>query len=164
MAENTIDAEGSELFITLDGTTVLAFDCPTAITGLGFTAAERESSCLNELLSKSKPGKRKLNNFTVPFRLISGSVAHQHLMSLSTEGVANIEIPYAIGLSDGTADPTLVTGDFVAPGTGPAYTRTTVIGSMYVSSVNFDANDGEDVMGSFTAMPQSQVWYPKPAP
>ncbi|HSD16782.1 MAG TPA: hypothetical protein VLC71_05900 [Thermomonas sp.] len=163
MAEDTIDAVGTELFISLDATTVLAFDCPTAITGLGFTAAERSSSCLNETIAKSKPGKRTLSNFQVPFRLITGSEAHQHLLSLTKEGEPNIELPYAIALSDGTADPTITGGEFVPPGVAPNYTRTMAIGTMYIGSVSIDATDGEDVMGTFTAMPQSQEWFPKPA-
>lgn len=162
MAENLIDSEGTELFLSLDGTTVLAFDCPTGITGMGFTAAERSSSCLNETIAKSRPGKRTLSNFQVPFRLTAGSEAHQYLLSLSKEGEVNAEIPYAIGLSDGTPDPTLTAGAFVAPGTPPNYTRTFAIGTLYVGGVSIDATDGEDVLGTFTAMPQSQEWFFKP--
>lgn len=161
--KNLIDSEGSELFLSFDGTTAVAFDCPTGITGLGFTAAERTSSCLNETVAKSKPGRRTLSNFQVPFRLIAGSEAHQYLLSLTKEGTANIELPYAVALSDGTADPTLTAGAFVAPGTSPNYTRTVAIGTLYVGSVTIDANEGEDVLGTFTAMPQSQEWFFKPA-
>jgi len=161
--DNLIDSEGTELFLSLDGTTVLAFDCPTGLTGLGFTAAERESSCLNETISKSRPGKRKLSNFQVPFRLIAGSAAHQYLLNLAKEGEANLELPFAIGLSDGTADPTISSGAFVAPGTPPNYTRTFAIGTLFVGSVSVDATDGEDVLGTFTAMPQSLEWFFKPA-
>lgn len=163
MAEDMYDSDGTELFLSLDGTTVINFDCPTALTGLGFTAAEREQSCLNNPISTSKPGKRKLNAFQVPFRVTRGSDAHQYLLGLSEEANPNLELPYAVGWTDGTADPDLDTsGAFVAPGTGPAWTRTTTVGSLYVSAVSFDFNDGQDVMGSFTAMPQSQKTYWKP--
>lgn len=162
MAENLIDSEGTDLYLSLDGTTVLAFDCPTGITGLGFTAAERTSSCLNETIARSRPGKRTLSNFQVPFRLTAGSVAHQYLLNLSKEGEVNGEIPYAIGLSDGTADPTLTLGAMVPAGTDPNYTRTMAIGTLYVGGVSIDATDGEDVLGTFTAMPQSQEWFFKP--
>lgn len=163
MADNLIDSEGTELFLSFDGTTATAFDCPTGITGLGFTTAERTSSCLNETISKSRPGKRTLSAFQVPFRLIAGSEAHAYLLSLSKEGEANVELPYAIALSDGTADPTLTAGAFVAPGTSPNFTRTVAIGTLYVGSVTIDMADGEDVMGTFTAMPQSLEWFLKPA-
>ena len=160
--DDVFDSEGTELFISLDGDVSLNFDCPTALTGLGFTAAERERSCLNNPISFSRPGKRKLNAFQVPFRVTRGSAAHKYLLGLTEETNANIEIPYAVAWTDGTADPVLASGEYVAPGIAPAYTRTTTVGSMYVSAVSFDFADGEDVMGSFTAMPQSQKTYWKP--
>ena len=156
MADNTYDAEGTELYLSLDGTTVTVFDCPTGMSGFGFTAAERDSSCLNETIAKSKPGKRKLNNPTVQFRVIAGSDAHQFLLALSEEGEPNPEILYAVGWTDGTADPVISTGAFVPPGTSPTWTRTCTMGSCYVSAVSFDFADGQDVMGSFTFMPQTQ--------
>lgn len=162
MAEDVFDSEGSELFLSLDGTTLVAFDCPTGITGLGFSATERESWCLNETISRSRPGKRKLSAFTVPFRVTKGSETHKYLLSLSEEGVANIELPYGIGWSDGTSDPVLTAGEVTPPGTSPNWTRTVTAGSMFVSSVSFDFADGEDVMGSLTAMPQTQKTYWKP--
>ena len=162
MADNNYDAEGTELYLSLDGTDVIVMDCPTGLSGFGFTAAERDSSCINETISKSKPGKRKLNNPTIQFRVVKGSEAHQYLLSLSEEGVANPELLYAVGWTDGTADPTIASGAFVAPGTPPNYTRTFTLGSCYVSAVSFDFADGQDVMGSFTFMPQSQKTYWKP--
>lgn len=155
------DSEGTELFLSLDGTTLVAFDCPTGISGLGFTASERESSCLNETVSVSRPGKRKLNAFQVPFRVTAGSDTHAHLLSLSDPTVANIELLYGIGWTDGTADPVIVTGAVKPPGTDPTWTRTVTAGSLFVSAVSFDFTDGSDVMGSFTAMPQTQKTYHK---
>ena len=163
MADNLIDSEGTELFLSFDGTTATVFDCPTGITGLGFTTAERTSSCLNETISRSRPGKRTLSAFQVPFRLTAGSEAHAYLLGLSKEGEANVEIPYAIALSDGTADPTLTAGAFVAPGTSPNFTRTVAVGTLYVGGVTIDMSEGEDVLGTFTAMPQSLEWFLKPA-
>lgn len=163
MADNTFDSEGTELFLSLDGTTVAVFDCPTALTGIGFTASERTSSCLNETTSRTKPGKRTLSSFQVPFRLTAGSDVHEYLLNLSKEGAVNGELPFAIGLSDGTADPTLTAGAFVAPGTSPNFTRTVAVGSLYVGGVTIDATEGEDVLGTFTAMPQSLEWFFKPA-
>lgn len=162
MADDIFDSEGSELFLSLDGSTVLAFDCPTGMAGFGFSANERDSSCLSETVGKSKPGKRKLNNPTIQFRVTKGSEAHQFLLALSEEGEPNPEILYAVGWSDGTADPVISTGAFVPPGTGPAWTRTCTVGSCYVSAVSFDFAEGQDVMGSFTFMPQSQKTHWKP--
>ena len=162
MASDLFDSEGTEVFLSFDGTTSTEFDCPTGISGVGFTAAERDSSCLNSTISVSKPGKRKLNAFTVPFRVTRGSAAHKFLIALSDEANPNIEIPYAIAWSDGTVAPVLAAGVYGPPGTGPAWTRTVTVGSLYVSAVSFDFADGQDVMGSWTAMPQSQetIWKP----
>ena len=162
MADDVFDSEGSELYLSLDGSTPTVFDCPTGMSGFGFTSAERDSSCLNQPIGKSKPGKRKLNNPQIPFRVTKGSEAHQFLLGLNEEGSANPEILYAVGWSDGTADPTISSGAFIPPGTAPAYTRTCTVGSAYVSAVSFDFAEGQDVMGSFTLMPQSQKTYWKP--
>ena len=239
------NSEGSELYVSLNGINLVVFDCPIGVTGLGFTASERESPCLNEVVGKSRPGKRKLNSFQVPFRLVAGSSTHRYMLSLSEPTVANKEIPYGIGWSDGTANLTIAatlvdapragtpvgtvasaavtaggTGYTSAPvvaftggggtgataiavltgtvvtsivvteagsgyttvptvaltggaGTGATATatlsallapptRTATVGSMFVSSVSFDFADGADVMGSFTAMPQSQRTWHKP--
>lgn len=161
MADNTFDSDGTELFLSLNGSVAIQFDCPTAITGLGFTATERTQSCLNSTISNKRAGKRELNAFQVPFRLIAGSQAHQYLMSLFDDATANLEIPYAIALTDGTSDPALVSGSFVAPGSSPNWTRTVAVGDLQVSALTIDFNDGEDVMGSFTALPMSVKWYYK---
>lgn len=161
--DEVFDSEGTELFLSLDGATVLNFDCPTAMTGLGFTAAERERSCLNNPIGTRRAGKRTLNAFQVPFRVTRGSEAHQYLFGLSEESNPNLEIPYAVGWTDGSADPVLASGEFVAPGVAPNYTRTTTVGTLQVSGLSFDFAEGEDVIGTFTAMPQSQRTYWKPA-
>ena len=158
MADDTIDSQGTELFLSFNGTDVVAFDCPTAITGLGFTTNEMDNGCLSSTVQTTKPGKKRLNTVSVPFRLISGSVAHQWL--LDQTNAASVEIPYAVGLADGTVDPTLSAGAFVVPG-GSNPQRTFATGTAFVSGVTIDANDGETVNGTFTFMPQSQVWTHK---
>lgn len=160
--DDTFDSQGTELYLSLDGTTVVAFDCPTGITGLGITSEERDRGCLNETVGASRPGRRRLTAVTVPFRVVKGSEAHQWLMGLLDPAEPSVEVPFAIGWSDGTADPALASGAFVAPGTGPAWTRTVTAGTAYVSAVNFDFADGQDVIGSFTFMPQSATTTWKP--
>ena len=43
-------------------------------------------------------------------------------LDLSEEGEANPEILYAVGWTDGTADPVISTGAFVPPGISPNWT------------------------------------------
>ncbi len=160
--DNSYDSQGTDLFLSIDGTAVIKFDCPTALNGLGYTTAEINLDCLDAIIETSRPGKKKLSAFTVPFILQGGSDAHAWL--LDTTNNPTEEIPYAIGLSDGTADPTLTAGAFVAPGTPPAFTRTVITGTGYAGSMTIDANNGDVIRGSFTFSPQSQVWTRKPAP
>lgn len=148
MTDNTIDSVGSELFLSFDGATVVAFDCPTAINGLGFTSTQMNTSCLNSPNGTQRPGRRNFTPITVPFRFIDGSAAQEWL--LDNMDAAAVEIPYYIGLANGTADPTMSGGLFVAP-----TTRTGFKGTCYVSDLSIDATDGEVVMGSFTFLPQS---------
>lgn len=156
MADNSIDSQGTELFLSLDGTTALKFDCPTALNGLGYTTAEINLDCLDNTVETTRPGKKRLNPFTVPFIVQDGSEAHEWL--LNTTNSPTEEVPYCIGLANGTADPTLTTGAFVAPGVDPNFTRTCVIGTGYVGNLTIDANNGDVVRGSFTFSPQSQTW------
>lgn len=150
MADGSIDSQGTELFLSIDGTAVLKFDCPTALTGLGYDSSEIPLDCLDSVNETSRPGKKKLRPFTVPFIVQDGSEAHEWL--LDTTNNPTVEIPYAIGLSNGTADPTITAGAFVAP-TG----RTVVTGKGYAGSLTVDANGGDVLRGSFTFSPQSQV-------
>ena len=73
MADNSIESQGTELVLSLDGTTVLKFDCPTALTGIGFTAGEIPTNCLDSVNESSRPGRKKLNSFAVPFIVQEGS-------------------------------------------------------------------------------------------
>lgn len=156
MADDYFDSEGTEFFLSLDGTTSVEFDCPTALNNLGFSSSERERSCLNSTISTSTPGKRKLNAFQVPFRVTRGSAVHKYLIGLSEEANPNLLLPYAVGWTDGTTAPVLAAGVYASPGTAPAWTRTVTFGDLKVSEVSFSFAEGEDVMGNMTAMPQSQ--------
>ena len=102
MADNSIESQGTELFLSLDGTTVLKFDCPTALNGIGFTAGEIPNNCLDSVTETSRPGRKKLNAFSVPFIVQEGSEAHEYVLDLVNNATA--EVPYAIALSNGTGD------------------------------------------------------------
>lgn len=161
MPDNSHDATGTELFLSLDGTTVLKFDCPTAINGIGFTSAKVPNGCLDDTADTSRPGKKTINDITVPYNVQANSEAHEYLLNLVNNPTE--ELPYAIGWSDGTDDPTIASGEFVAPGVDPAFTRTVTHGTGYVLSNNVDINNGSIYSGSFTFAPQSQVTTFKPA-
>ena len=159
MADNSIESQGTELFLSLDGTTVLKFDCPTALNGIGFTAGEIPNNCLDSVTETSRPGRKKLNAFSVPFIVQEGSEAHEYVLDLVNNATA--EVPYAIALSNGTDDPTLTAGAFVAPGGVGTETRTIAHGTGRVSGVTVDINDGDLVRGSFTFLPETLAWVYK---
>ena len=161
MADNSLDATGTEFFLSLDGTTALKLDCPTAINGIGFSTSEVPNGCLDSIADTSRPGKKKLNTITVPYNVQTGSEAHEYLLNLVNNPTE--EVPYAVAWSDGTDDPTIVAGEFAAPGTDPAFTRTVTAGTGYVASNNIDINNGAIYSGSFTFMPQSQATTFKPS-
>lgn len=158
MADNSFDATGTELFLSLDGTTVLKFDCPTAISNIGFSAPEVPNGCLDSTSDTGRPGKPKLNAINVPYIVQAGSEAHEYLANIPNSPIT--ELPYCVALSDGTADPTITTGAFVGPGTAGSETRSTYKGTCFVSA-NAVSIDNGIVTGSFTFMPQTQTFTPK---
>jgi hypothetical protein len=153
MADDTIDSMGTELYLSIDGTTWVVFDCPTAFNGIGFTTSEMANGCLNSTIQTTRPGRKTLSPVSVPFRLIDGSATHEWLLGLIN--APSVEVPYFLGLSNGTADPTVALGIFVPPGGLIAPTRSGFMGSTYISSVTLDVNDGEVVSGTFVFTPQS---------
>ena len=154
MSDNSFDATGTELFLSLDGTSVLKFDCPTGITGIGFTTGEIPLDCLDSIAETSRPGKKKIQTMTVPYIVMADSDAHEYLMNLINNPTQ--EIPYLIGYSDGTADPTITDGAFAN-----LPSRSVIKGTGYVASNNVEINNGQVYRGSFTFMPQSQTFVPK---
>ena len=159
MADDTIDSMGTELYLSLDGTTGVVFDCPTAFNGLGFTTSEMQNGCLNSTIQTTRPGRKTLSPVSVPFRLLSGSATHEWL--LDQINAAAIELPYCLCLSDGVADPTVALGVFVPPGGTGTETRSGFLGTAYIASATIDINDGEVVSGTFTFNPQSMLPFYK---
>lgn len=141
-AEDAVQSQGTELFLTT-GTTVVKMSCPTSITGLGGAADTIDTTCLDSLEAESVRGFKRPGQMTIPFILLPQDASHQQVLTDLDESGEVVE--WLIALSDGTADPTVATGDFVAP-TG----RTSVRFKGYVSDVNVDINTGEVVRGTLT--------------
>lgn len=158
MTDLSIESQGFELFISLDGTTVLKFDCPTAIEGIGFSTSERSNTCLDSANETARPGRKKINPFSVPFLMQAGSTGQEYILDGTDNAAA--EIPYCIAWSDGTSDPTLSGGAFVAPGGGTP-TRTITHGTGYISALNWGAAENELIRGSFTFSPLTQIYVYK---
>lgn len=150
MTEGVVKTQGSELW-TVDSLTssvaaVLKFACPTGITGLGGAKDQLETTCLDTPEDKEyAAGLGNPGQVTVPFNFIPQNSSHQVLFDLKEAGTV---LPWLIGLSDGSAAPTLDTVDDLVPPASPL--RTSLYFRGYVSDVNIDIATNEIVRGTLT--------------
>lgn len=117
--------------------------CPTGISGLGGAADQIDTTCLNA--TEDRTFVRGLGNpgqVSVPFVLNPAAASHQALFDLKAAGTA---IQWLVGLSDGTASPTVTADKFVAPAT-----RTCFGFSAFISDVTIDIATNEVVRGTLT--------------
>lgn len=143
----SVKTQGSELWL-IDTLTVPAtpaivkMACPTGISGLGGAADQIDDTCLDATEKTFVQGLGSPGQVSVPFVLKPAQASHKLLFSLKDAGT---NLDWAIGLSDGSAAPTLTTGAFVF-GT----TRTYFAFNGYVSDVNIDVATNEVVRGTLT--------------
>ncbi|RRU23575.1 phage tail tube protein [Stenotrophomonas sp. 278] len=157
MTEGVIKTQGSELFtvdkLSSSVASVLKFECPTGITGLGGAADQIESTCLDTVGDKEyEGGLGNPGQVSVPFNFIPRSGSHQILFELKESREV---IPWLIGLSDGTAVPTLDTEDELVAPASPA--RTSIAFRGYVSDLNIDIATNEIVRGTLTIQRSGSV-------
>jgi len=87
MTDGVIKTQGSELFtvdkLSSSTASVLKFECPTGITGLGGAADQIESTCLSTVGDKEyEGGLGNPGQVSVPFNFIPRSQSHQILFDL----------------------------------------------------------------------------------
>ena len=150
MTEGVVKTQGTELF-TVDAlsssvASVLKFECPTGITGLGGAADQLETTCLDTVGDKEfTGGLGNPGQVSVPFNFIPRSGSHQILFDLKESAEV---MPWVIGLSDGTGTPTLDSNDVLVPQESPA--RTSIYFKGYVADLNIDIATNEIVRGTLT--------------
>ena len=148
MTTGTVKTQGSELWVVnpISGSEpdLLRFACPTGISGLGGPKSQIEDTCLDATVDKTyQAGLGDPGQVTVPFNFIPSNNSHQILFDLKELGTV---LPWLIGLSDGTAAPTVDTdGEFVVP-TSP--NRTTIGFDAFISDVNIDIAGNDIVKGT----------------
>lgn len=150
MTIGTLKTQGTELFfvdsLSSSVAAVVKLACPTGITGLGGAADQLEDTCLDNTVDKTyKRGLGNPGQVSVPFNFIPSAASHQILFDLQASGDT---IPWMIGMSDGTADPTLDTDDTLIPPAAPL--RTSIGFDAYVSDINIDIATNEIVRGTLT--------------
>lgn len=150
MTIGTIRTQGTELFFvdafSATAAVVVKLACPTGITGLGGAADQLEDTCLDNTTDKTyKRGLGNPGQVSVPFNFIPSNVSHQILFDLKESGDV---IPWMIGLSDGTAVPTLDSNEQLVPPAAPQ--RTSIGFDAYIADVNIDIATNEIVRGTLT--------------
>lgn len=157
MTEGVIKTQGSELFtvdkLSASTASVLKFECPTGITGLGGAADQIESTCLSTVGDKEyEGGLGNPGQVSVPFNFIPRSGSHQILFDLKESREV---LPWLIGLSDGVAPPTLGPQEQLVAAASPL--RTSIGFNGYVSDLNIDIATNEIVRGTLTIQRSGSV-------
>lgn len=138
----SIKTQGTNLFF-IDSAAVVTMQCPTGITGLGGTRDQIETTCLNATDDKSYvSGLGNPGQVSVPFVFDPSASSHQALLDLHDSGDVT---SWAIGFSDGTATPTIVSSQFAF-----ATTRTYAEFDAFVADINIDVATNEVVRGTLT--------------
>lgn len=121
--------------------------CPTGVTGLGGAADQIDDTCLGDLVDKSyTKGLGNPGQVNIPFVLKRDSsdiveASHAFLFDLKDDGST---VDWMIGLSDGTADPTI---DSVG-GLDAVTSRSFLHFQGYLADLNIDIATNEVVRGT----------------
>lgn len=143
----SVKSQGTELFFvnteTSSSDDFVKLACPTGISGLGGAADQIDVTCLDATEDRSYVrGLGNPGQVSAPFILKPAEASHQVLFDLKEAG--NV-LPWIICLSDGTAQPTVSQGAFVAPSG-----RTSLAFEAYVSDVSIEIATNEVVRGTLT--------------
>ncbi|OWQ73777.1 phage tail tube protein [Stenotrophomonas maltophilia] len=157
MTEGVIKTQGSELFtvdkLSSSAASVLKFECPTGINGLGGAADQIESTCLDTKGDKEyEGGLGNPGQVSVPFNFIPRSGSHQILFDLKESREV---LPWLIGLSDGVSPPTLDSDEELVAPASPL--RTSIGFRGYVADLNIDIATNEIVRGTLTIQRSGSV-------
>ena len=144
-----IKTQGTNLFF-VDSGAVKTMTCPTGITGLGGTRDQIETTCLNATDDKSYvSGLGNPGQISVPFVFEPSALDQQLLLDLHDTGEIT---EWAIGLSDGTAAPTIVSGALAF-----ATSRTYAAFDAFVADIAIDIATNEVVRGTLTLQRSGSV-------
>lgn len=129
-----VPTKGTKLWLVQEdsaGFDLIQIGCPTGISGLGGAKSQIETTCLDSEEQEFVAGFAQPGAVTVNLDFDPAKISHTELWDLSESGEKR---NWVIGLSDGTALPTIDTNGEV---TGPT-TRTFIEFSGYVSDMPLD--------------------------
>jgi hypothetical protein len=160
MTIGTVRTQGTELFfidtVTDSNSTVRKMACPTGITGGTGAKDQIEDTCLDNTEDKTfKAGLGNPGARSVPFNFIPSNFSHQTLLELKRTGE---NVKWFVGLSDGTAVPTIDDDLNWIPPAAPL--RTSYEFEGYVSDVAIDIATNEIVRGTLSIQVSgSDTWH-----
>ncbi|MBO9848026.1 MULTISPECIES: phage tail tube protein [Xanthomonas] len=163
MTEGVVKTQGTHLFFVdpdaAGGPAITKFACPTGASGLGGAADQIEDTCLDATTDRTyQRGLGNPGQVSMPFNYIPSNASHDALFALKDSGKV---VDWYIGLSDGTAAPTLSVDDAVVPPLASARSGFAFKG--YVADVNIDIATNEIVRGTVTVQRSGGVTrYGKP--
>lgn len=157
----SIFAQGSQLyFVDPDTKAVVKVECPTGFTPGGAPADQLEDTCIDDTTKTFKKGLRTPGSATINLLADPKYASHIRLYELyALDTDDNVNIPFAIGWSDGKDIPPTVdsNGEFVFP-----TTRTWLTFEGYISDFPFDFQTNTLVSTAMTVQVSGlSVWIPK---
>lgn len=156
----SILTQGSKLYmIDPADESLLPIDCVTAFNPGGAPADQLEDTCMEDTsgVRSYKRGLKTPGQAAITLNIDPSNASHVRLYELS-EGIANTNLKFALGWSDGTAAPTVDTGgEFNLPST-----RTWFTFEGYVADFPFDFQLNALVTGDISIQRSGPgVWVPK---
>lgn len=131
----SLTTRGTEMWVRLqnsNGYELLKIDCPTGITGLGGAKGQVDITCLDDQEMQYSPGMAQAGTLTVNINFDPSDASHVALWDAFS---LDDTLLFVIGLSDGTADPTVNSSTGVV--TYPA-TRTYISFNGYIADLPID--------------------------
>lgn len=144
-----IKTQGTNLYF-INSASVKTLTCPTGITGLGGARDQIETTCLENTDDKTYlSGLGNPGQVSVPFVFDPSAADQKLLYTLHDTGEI---VKWMIGFSDGTATPTIVSGELTM-----ASTRSAAAFDAFVADVNIDVATNEIVRGTLTLQRSGNV-------
>ncbi|WP_286931950.1 phage tail tube protein [Leclercia sp. UBA5958] len=162
----SVVTQGTQMYVLNNGV-VSEVECITSFSPGSSPADQIEDTCLSETSTRSyKKGLRTPGQATVALNADPANASHVMLSNLA-ESSDQTNLTFAIGWSDGTAEPTAATSGApdAVEGMSLPESRTWYVFQGYVSDFPFDFQANAVVQTSATIQRSGQgVWIPKAQP
>lgn len=155
MTTGTVATKGTRLFFARIDSEILKVACPTGISGLGGSADQIDTTCLDSQEREYTRGMTTPGTLSIPINFIPRSAAHQALLELRDNGEI---ISWMIVLSDQTGAPSSLDTDNRLVSPGP--TTAEFLG--YISDFNIDVATNEIVRATMTVQRSGAVAWTLP--